>query len=221
MGCGATPGCLSARTVRRPLRPFWRPFSLRFTYVTSVLVKKYLDATDAGSVLRVLALRPRVRAHRRRALLRQLAPRVPPVSEHRSKPRPPTGIPELTGESTACLTPPPIEAPWSRFPSAGQWFGSTAPQCAGSLSRGSACGAGTSPPPGRLLVPREVKSATRSTRSSPFQECGSSSESGKGACLCLCHHFAAGLPGICGADQGERLLPAMRASHQWGAGSTH
>jgi hypothetical protein len=27
--------------VRRPLRPFWRPFRLRFTYVTSVLVKKY------------------------------------------------------------------------------------------------------------------------------------------------------------------------------------
>ena len=27
--------------VRRPLRPFWRPFWLRFTYVTSVLVKKY------------------------------------------------------------------------------------------------------------------------------------------------------------------------------------
>jgi hypothetical protein len=29
--------------VRRPLRPFWQPFcfGLRFTYVTSVLVKKY------------------------------------------------------------------------------------------------------------------------------------------------------------------------------------
>jgi|EP01047_Picozoa_sp_COSAG01_P035965 hypothetical protein len=27
--------------VRRPLRPFGRPFWLRFTYVTSVLVKKY------------------------------------------------------------------------------------------------------------------------------------------------------------------------------------
>jgi hypothetical protein len=27
--------------VRRPLRPFWRPFWLRFTYVTPVLVKKY------------------------------------------------------------------------------------------------------------------------------------------------------------------------------------
>jgi hypothetical protein len=26
--------------VRRPLRPFCRPFGLRFTYVTSVLVKK-------------------------------------------------------------------------------------------------------------------------------------------------------------------------------------
>ena len=26
---------------RRPWRPFWRPFWLRFTYVTSVLVKKY------------------------------------------------------------------------------------------------------------------------------------------------------------------------------------
>jgi hypothetical protein len=26
--------------VRRPLRPLWRPFRLRFTYVTSVLVKK-------------------------------------------------------------------------------------------------------------------------------------------------------------------------------------
>jgi hypothetical protein len=27
--------------VRRPWRPFWRPFCLRFTYVTSVLVKRY------------------------------------------------------------------------------------------------------------------------------------------------------------------------------------
>eukprot|EP01047_Picozoa_sp_COSAG01_P026854 COSAG01_NODE_1746_length_9334_cov_42.941419_2_plen_162_part_00 len=27
--------------VRRPLRPCWRPFGLRFTYVTSVLVNKY------------------------------------------------------------------------------------------------------------------------------------------------------------------------------------
>jgi hypothetical protein len=27
--------------VRRPLRPFWRPLWLRFTYVTSVLVTKY------------------------------------------------------------------------------------------------------------------------------------------------------------------------------------
>jgi lysine/ornithine N-monooxygenase len=27
--------------VRRPLRPFWQPLWLRFTYVTSVLVKKY------------------------------------------------------------------------------------------------------------------------------------------------------------------------------------
>jgi hypothetical protein len=27
--------------VRRPLRPLWRPFGLRFTYVTSILVKKY------------------------------------------------------------------------------------------------------------------------------------------------------------------------------------
>jgi cytochrome b561 len=27
--------------VRRPLRPFWRPFRLRCTYVTSVLVTKY------------------------------------------------------------------------------------------------------------------------------------------------------------------------------------
>jgi hypothetical protein len=31
------PLCL----VRRPWRPFWRPFGLRFTYVTSVLVKQY------------------------------------------------------------------------------------------------------------------------------------------------------------------------------------
>jgi hypothetical protein len=30
-----------ARMVRLPLRPFWRPFCLGFTYVTSVLVKKY------------------------------------------------------------------------------------------------------------------------------------------------------------------------------------
>jgi hypothetical protein len=29
------------RQVRRPLRPFRRPLSLRFTYATSVLVKKY------------------------------------------------------------------------------------------------------------------------------------------------------------------------------------
>jgi hypothetical protein len=29
------------RTVRRPWRPLWRPFWLRFTCVTSVLVKKY------------------------------------------------------------------------------------------------------------------------------------------------------------------------------------
>eukprot|EP01049_Picozoa_sp_SAG25_P003326 SAG25_NODE_191_length_12265_cov_16.310538_3_plen_53_part_00 len=27
--------------VRRPLRRLWRPFWLRFTYVTSVLVKRY------------------------------------------------------------------------------------------------------------------------------------------------------------------------------------
>jgi hypothetical protein len=27
--------------VRRPLRPCWRPFWLRLTYVTSVLVDKY------------------------------------------------------------------------------------------------------------------------------------------------------------------------------------
>jgi hypothetical protein len=32
---------VSLAEVRRPWRPFWRPFSLRFTYVTSVLVKKY------------------------------------------------------------------------------------------------------------------------------------------------------------------------------------
>jgi beta-glucosidase-like glycosyl hydrolase len=32
---------LHDRPVRRPLRPFRRPFWLRFTYVTSVLVKKY------------------------------------------------------------------------------------------------------------------------------------------------------------------------------------
>jgi hypothetical protein len=39
----ATPVAVAtaaADEVRRPLRPFWRPFSLRFTYVTSVLVKK-------------------------------------------------------------------------------------------------------------------------------------------------------------------------------------
>jgi hypothetical protein len=30
-----------AMAVRRPLRPFKRPFWLRFTYVASVLVKKY------------------------------------------------------------------------------------------------------------------------------------------------------------------------------------
>jgi hypothetical protein len=36
-GCGV-PGLVA---VRRPLRPFWRPFRLRCTYVTSVLVKKY------------------------------------------------------------------------------------------------------------------------------------------------------------------------------------
>jgi hypothetical protein len=39
------PTCIGAHgmtmMVRRPLRPFWRPFSLRFTYVTSVLIKKY------------------------------------------------------------------------------------------------------------------------------------------------------------------------------------
>jgi hypothetical protein len=34
------PGDLTM-AVRRPLRPFWRQFSLRFTYVMSVLVKKY------------------------------------------------------------------------------------------------------------------------------------------------------------------------------------
>ena len=32
---------LALEEVRRPLRHFWRPFWLRFTYVTSVLVKKY------------------------------------------------------------------------------------------------------------------------------------------------------------------------------------
>jgi hypothetical protein len=31
----------AAATVRRPLRPCWRTFWLRFTYVASVLVKKY------------------------------------------------------------------------------------------------------------------------------------------------------------------------------------
>jgi hypothetical protein len=31
----------TSRLVRRPLRPFWRPLWLGFTYVTSVLVKKY------------------------------------------------------------------------------------------------------------------------------------------------------------------------------------
>jgi hypothetical protein len=30
-----------AASVRRPLRRLWRPLWLRFTYVTSVLVKKY------------------------------------------------------------------------------------------------------------------------------------------------------------------------------------
>jgi hypothetical protein len=35
-------------SVRRPLRLFWRPFWLRFTYATPVLVKKYWDATDAA-----------------------------------------------------------------------------------------------------------------------------------------------------------------------------
>jgi hypothetical protein len=49
-GAGATTqGSASTRlAVRRPLRPFWRPCWLRFTYVASVLVKKYRDATDAA-----------------------------------------------------------------------------------------------------------------------------------------------------------------------------
>eukprot|EP01049_Picozoa_sp_SAG25_P018773 SAG25_NODE_5570_length_643_cov_1.262868_1_plen_105_part_00 len=33
--------CDAGKVRRRPLRPFWRPLWLRFTYVTSVLVKKY------------------------------------------------------------------------------------------------------------------------------------------------------------------------------------
>jgi hypothetical protein len=34
--------CTPRATVRQPpLRPLWRPFWLRLTYVTSVLVKKY------------------------------------------------------------------------------------------------------------------------------------------------------------------------------------
>jgi hypothetical protein len=37
----AMPTDAPPEVVRRPLRPFWRPFWLRFTYVTSVLVKKY------------------------------------------------------------------------------------------------------------------------------------------------------------------------------------
>jgi WD40 repeat protein len=37
-----------ARTVRRPLRPFCRPFRLRCTYVASALVKKYRVATAAA-----------------------------------------------------------------------------------------------------------------------------------------------------------------------------
>jgi hypothetical protein len=44
--------------VRRPLRPFRWPLWLRFTYVTSVLVKKkYSDATDAGRPADTTALR--------------------------------------------------------------------------------------------------------------------------------------------------------------------
>jgi hypothetical protein len=34
-------GASHRAVVRRPLRPFWRPFRLRFTYVASVLVTKY------------------------------------------------------------------------------------------------------------------------------------------------------------------------------------
>jgi hypothetical protein len=49
LGCGLRGGPSGAQgsaspppsTVRRPLCPLWRPFWLRFTYVTSVLVKKY------------------------------------------------------------------------------------------------------------------------------------------------------------------------------------
>jgi hypothetical protein len=38
----ASAGGLSESVqVRWPLRPFWRLFSLRFTYVTSILVKKH------------------------------------------------------------------------------------------------------------------------------------------------------------------------------------
>jgi hypothetical protein len=37
----ARGGGASGAQVRRPLRPFWRPLWLRFTYVASVLVKKY------------------------------------------------------------------------------------------------------------------------------------------------------------------------------------
>jgi hypothetical protein len=47
-GGGGGGGGGGGAAVRRPLRPFRRPFWLRFTYVTSVLVKKYRDATDAG-----------------------------------------------------------------------------------------------------------------------------------------------------------------------------
>jgi hypothetical protein len=39
LALGALEG--DAPQVRRPLRPFGRPFWLRFTYVTSVLIKKY------------------------------------------------------------------------------------------------------------------------------------------------------------------------------------
>ena len=45
LAAGDHRGCLTHRrgclSVRRPLRPYWRPFWLRFTYVMSVLVEEY------------------------------------------------------------------------------------------------------------------------------------------------------------------------------------
>eukprot|EP01047_Picozoa_sp_COSAG01_P066092 COSAG01_NODE_9058_length_2565_cov_1.029173_2_plen_258_part_00 len=84
------------RQVRRPLRPFRRPSWLRFTYVTSVLDKKYVRARSGWTTS----------ARRSRRSARN--PRSPPGSECRAPPPPHrccAGAPQLLSRARLTIAP--------------------------------------------------------------------------------------------------------------------